>query len=85
MGPGAIELYDVSELINTLAVLIAQNREIETWVLKIDDEFASRGVATVNVKKIRAIGWVLERYPKEEQEENQKVEFFQTVPLEEQN
>jgi hypothetical protein len=52
-------------LINTLAVLIANNREIDTWLFKIDDEFGSRGIATINVSKIRAIRKVLEKYPKE--------------------
>ena len=66
--PGAIELYDLAEFVNTLAVLVANNRQIQTWVVKIDDEFGGRGVATINVHKIRAIRRLLAQKEYEEEE-----------------
>jgi hypothetical protein len=71
VAPGAVELYDIGEFINTLAVLIANNRQIRTWVVKIDDEFNGRGLATINVHKIRDIRRLLNQQPEEDADTTQ--------------
>lgn len=38
-------MYDYGEFLNTFSVLIIKNPEIQTWVLKIDDELNGRGIA----------------------------------------
>jgi hypothetical protein len=45
-------IFSEKELINTLALLIYKNQETKRWYLKIDDEFASRGIAYFNVNSI---------------------------------
>lgn len=51
-APGAFEIYDEKELINTLAVLITNNPAVPTWLLKIDDESQGRGIAFLHVRKL---------------------------------
>jgi len=50
--PGAYEIYDEKELINSLTILIANNININTWIFKIDDEFNGRGIAWFSVNGI---------------------------------
>lgn len=50
--PGAYEIYDEKELINSLTILIANNLNINNWVFKIDDEFNGRGIAWFSVNSI---------------------------------
>lgn len=60
--PGAYEIYDEKELINSLTILIANNININTWIFKIDDEFNGRGIAWFSVngigffKELRKVG-----------------------------
>ena len=60
--PGAYEIYDEKELINSLTILIANNITINNWIFKIDDEFNGRGIAWFSVnginyfKELRKIG-----------------------------
>lgn len=60
--PGAYEIYDEKELINSLTILIANNIGINTWIFKIDDEFNGRGIAWFSVnglnffKELRKMG-----------------------------
>lgn len=51
-APGAYEIYEEKEFINTLAILILNNIRVETWLFKIDDEGSSRGIAYFNVDSI---------------------------------
>lgn len=55
VAPGAMELYDLAEFVNTLAVLIANNKTIKTWVIKIDDELCGRGIATLSISRIKGL------------------------------
>lgn len=50
--PGAFEIYEEKEFVNTLAILILNNIRIDTWLFKIDDETNSRGIAYLNVDSI---------------------------------
>ncbi len=50
--PGAYEIYDEKELINSLTILIANNLNINTWVFKIDDEFNGRGISWFSVNSV---------------------------------
>ena len=50
--PGAYEIYDEKELINSLTILIANNVNINTWVFKIDDEFNGRGISWFSVNSV---------------------------------
>jgi hypothetical protein len=52
---GAFEIYDEKEFFNTLSVLIANNINISTWVLKIDDEMNCRGIAYVDVSNLKIV------------------------------
>lgn len=52
MPPGAYEIYDEKELINTLAILITNNPTVELWLLKIDDECQGRGIASIELRKL---------------------------------
>ena len=36
---GVYELYDINEFYNSLSVLITNNLNIDSWILKIDNEF----------------------------------------------
>lgn len=38
-SPGTYEIYDEKEFVNSLALLIANNLNIDNWIFKIDDEF----------------------------------------------
>ncbi|EAS06221.3 IQ calmodulin-binding motif protein (macronuclear) [Tetrahymena thermophila SB210] len=71
--PGAFEIYDETEFINTLTVLIANNPEISTWVLKIDDEFQGRGLAYYNVDSINQLSDLLKQYSEVTEEIIQKI------------
>ncbi|KAL4463088.1 hypothetical protein ABPG74_007089 [Tetrahymena malaccensis] len=51
-APGAYEIYEEKEFINTLAILILNNIRVDTWLFKIDDEVGSRGIAYLNVDSI---------------------------------
>ncbi|EGR31111.1 IQ calmodulin-binding motif family protein, putative, partial [Ichthyophthirius multifiliis] len=53
--PGAFEIYEEKEFINTLAILILNNIKIDTWLFKIDDEINSRGIAYLTVDNISFI------------------------------
>ncbi len=57
--PGAYELYDEREIINSLTILIYNNLQIKTWILKIDDE--SNGRYDIhNLKEVLLIlMWIL--------------------------
>jgi hypothetical protein len=55
MAPGAIEIYEEVELINTLTVLIVNNTEVRTWILKIDNTFGGRGIATFSVDSVKGL------------------------------
>lgn len=50
--PGAYEIYDEKELLNSLTILIANNVNINNWIFKIDDEFNGRGIAWFSVTGI---------------------------------
>lgn len=54
-------MYDYGELVNTFSVLIIKNPEIETWVLKIDDEFSGRGIAYFEVSKSKYVQMILKK------------------------
>ena len=58
---GALEIYDETEFINTLTVLIANNKDVNTWILKIDDEFQGRGIAYINIDSIVPLYEVLHK------------------------
>ena len=51
--PGAMEIYDEKELINTLSILIVNNLRVDTWLFKIDDENLSRGIAFFHVDSVK--------------------------------
>jgi IQ domain-containing protein H len=53
--PGAYEIYDEKEFVNSLTVLIANNLAIDNWIFKIDDEFSGRGIATFTVGDLKQI------------------------------
>jgi hypothetical protein len=53
--PGAFEIYEEKEFINTLAILILNNIKIDTWIFKVDDENNSRGIAYLNVDSVAFI------------------------------
>ena len=50
--PGAYEIYEEKEFINTLAILILNNIKIDIWIFKIDDESNSRGIAYLPIDNI---------------------------------
>ena len=58
----ALEIYDEVEFINTLTVLIANNRDVYVWLFKIDDEFSGRGIASFNVQSIPQLHEMLKIY-----------------------
>lgn len=51
-APGAYEIYEEKEFVNTLAILILNNIRIDTWLFKIDDESDSRGIAYFEVDSL---------------------------------
>jgi len=51
--PGAFEIYDEKEFINTLAILIVNNLSVENWIFKMDDENLGRGLAYLDVNSIK--------------------------------
>lgn len=52
---GSFEIYDEVEFINTLTILIANNRTVATWLFKIDDEFMGRGIAYLNMDTLPGV------------------------------
>lgn len=54
-APGAFEIYDEKELINTLSILIVNNPTVCIWVLKIEDETEGRGIAWVEVRNLGSV------------------------------
>ena len=58
----ALEIYDEVEFINTLTVLVANNKDVQTWLFKIDDEFSGRGVAYLNIQSIPQLHEILRIY-----------------------
>lgn len=52
---GAYDIYNMEELINTLAILIYTYPEKQRWWLKIDNEIEGRGLAIVNIQAFAAI------------------------------
>lgn len=59
--PSAMEMYDYGEFLNTFSVLIIKNPEVKTWVLKIDDEFGGRGIASLDVSKSKIVQSLLNK------------------------
>lgn len=51
----SVDIYDENEFIKSLAQLISKNLYVATWVFKIDDEFAGRGSASLNVDGIKPL------------------------------
>jgi hypothetical protein len=52
---GGYDIYNLEELINTLAILIYSNSSTSRWFLKIDDEIEGRGIAILNISSFAAI------------------------------
>ena len=50
--PFVKDIYCEETFFNDLAKLIVENSWVKIWVLKIDNEFESRGIAYINVTKI---------------------------------
>ena len=73
VAPGAIEISDKEEMINNLALLVIKNPNIDTWVFKIDDEFAGRGLALYSLPT--RIKNLVSRIPQNEE----PVEMFVTA------
>ena len=69
---GTSDIYDEKELMATLTRLIASNLYVDTWILKIDNEFGGRGHASVDisgsklVKQLRKAGNELTEQVQEE-------------------
>lgn len=59
--PASMEMYDYAEFLNTFSVLIVKNPEVSTWVLKIDDEFDGRGLASVELGKSKILTSLLKK------------------------
>lgn len=55
IGPWAADIYDEDEFFTSLAGLVVKFPHIRTWLFKIDDERDSRGLAYVDVSKIREV------------------------------
>uniref|UniRef100_A0A7S0VNS7 IQCH-like ATP-grasp domain-containing protein n=1 Tax=Hemiselmis tepida TaxID=464990 RepID=A0A7S0VNS7_9CRYP len=51
--PGAYDLYSEHETIHSLARLIFERLDVKVWLLKIDDEFAGRGHASLDVTQLQ--------------------------------
>ncbi|GBG25999.1 IQ domain-containing protein H [Hondaea fermentalgiana] len=52
---GAYDIFEEDELYRMLAKLVAANLDVDRWVLKIDDEFAGRGIAVLDMSKFRFV------------------------------
>jgi len=52
---GGYDIYNMEELINTLAILIYSNPRTLRWFLKIDDETEGRGLGILNINSFVAI------------------------------
>lgn len=50
--PGAFEIYDEQEFLNILTILVTRNKEVRTWLFKLDDEFSGRGIAFFSVESV---------------------------------
>ena len=56
--PIPVSAYDIAEKQEfelALARLIANNLDVNVWLFKMDDEFAGRGHASLNVETVRTI------------------------------
>lgn len=51
----AYDIYNANEFEMALARLIANNLDVNIWLFKMDDEFAGRGHASLNVESIRTV------------------------------
>ena len=60
VSPGVTEIYDEKELINSLALLIQNNNHVDRWMLKIDNETNSRGIAYLEIKSWKQLWAVLQ-------------------------
>jgi len=60
--PGAFEIYDEKEFINTLAILIVNNLSVENWIFKMDDENLGRGLAYLDVNSIKYLRQIRKIY-----------------------
>lgn len=57
--PGAADIYDDDEFFTSLAGLVLKHPQIRTWVFKIDDERDSRGIAYIDLRKIKELAETL--------------------------
>ena len=64
-APSSYEIYDEREFVNSLTLLIVNNPSIKRWVFKIDDEFAGRGIAFINLLEVKGMKQLL-KLPKEQ-------------------
>lgn len=64
MLPYSIDIYNQSSLLNELTNMIYSYPQVRKWVLKIDSETSSRGVAVVDTSKL--VGKRLHRRASEE-------------------
>jgi hypothetical protein len=51
--PGALDIYEVQEIYNTLTMLLINNSNISTWVLKLEDDVGGRGTAYFSVSQVK--------------------------------
>ncbi|CAK0790645.1 unnamed protein product, partial [Prorocentrum cordatum] len=54
-GPWAVDIYDEDELLSSLAGMIVRHPDVQVWLLKIDDERDGRGLAYVDLAKMREV------------------------------
>lgn len=53
--PGATQLRTRSDLLQALATLILDNRRIQRWLVKLDNESESKGYAYLDVSRLRSL------------------------------
>jgi hypothetical protein len=54
-GPWAVDIYDEDEFYTSFAGLIVRHPGVRTWVMKIEDEAASRGTAYIDITSMKAV------------------------------
>ena len=56
--PIPMSAYDIQDRLEfelALARLIVQNLDVNIWIFKMDDEFAARGHASLNVESLKTV------------------------------
>lgn len=78
---GTPDVYEEAEILTNLTKQIVQHPEFQRWILKVDNEFGGRGIAYLDVERVKCLSEagrteIMEELKKEKKENTYLVIIF---------